>query len=58
MIARDGRKVSYGELTALAASLPKAPTAAPKTSKDFKIIGKPQTRENAEKIAQGKAPAS
>jgi len=39
VIARDGRKVSYGELTALAASLPKAPTAAPKTAKEFKIIG-------------------
>src|SRR4051812_2609132 len=53
VIARDGRKVSYGELTALAASLPKAPTATPKSSKDFKVIGKPHSRENAAKIAQG-----
>jgi isoquinoline 1-oxidoreductase beta subunit len=56
VIARDGRKVSYGELTALAASLPKAPAALPKSSKDFKIIGKPQSRHNAAEIAQGKAP--
>jgi isoquinoline 1-oxidoreductase beta subunit len=55
VIARDGRKVSYGELTALAASLPKAPAAAPKTAKDFKIIGKPQTRHNTPQIVQGKA---
>jgi isoquinoline 1-oxidoreductase beta subunit len=53
VIARDGRKVSYGELTALAASLPVAPTAAPKTAKDFKIIGKPQNKESAPRIAQG-----
>src|SRR3954466_15562171 len=33
VIARDGRKVSYGELTALAASLPVAPAALPKTAK-------------------------
>jgi isoquinoline 1-oxidoreductase subunit beta len=56
VVARDGRKVSYGELTALAASLPKAPAALPKSSADFKIIGKPQTRHNAVEIAQGKAP--
>jgi isoquinoline 1-oxidoreductase subunit beta len=56
VVARDGRKVSYGELTALAASLPKAPTALPKSSKDFKLIGKPQTRHNTPEIVQGKAP--
>ncbi|MDQ1500407.1 MAG: isoquinoline 1-oxidoreductase subunit beta, partial [Actinomycetota bacterium] len=44
VIATDGRKVSYGELTALAASLPLAKAALPKTAKDFKIIGKGQTR--------------
>jgi len=55
VVARDGRKVSYGELTALAASLPVAPTAAPKTAKDFKLVGKPQHRENAPKIVTGKA---
>ena len=53
VIARDGRKVSYGEITELAASLPKAPTAMPKKSSEFKIIGKPQSRENTDKIVQG-----
>src|SRR5688572_10225709 len=53
VVARDGRKVSYGEITALAASLPKSPAAMPKSSKDFKIIGKPKSRENAPKVAQG-----
>jgi isoquinoline 1-oxidoreductase subunit beta len=55
VIARDGRKVSYGALTELAASLPKAPTAAPKTAKDFKIIGKPQVRANLPQIVRGTA---
>src|SRR2546423_688302 len=54
VIARDGRKVSYGELTALAASLPKAPAALPKTPDQFKLIGKPQVKESAHKIVQGK----
>ncbi|MDQ1514768.1 MAG: isoquinoline 1-oxidoreductase subunit beta [Actinomycetota bacterium] len=54
VIARDGRKVSYGELTALAASLPMARAALPKTAKDFKLIGKPQVKESAHKIVQGK----
>jgi len=53
VVARDGRKASYGELTALAASLPKAKAAEPKTQKDFKIIGKPQHREDAQRIATG-----
>jgi len=53
VIARDGRKVSYGELTALAASLPVAPAAMPKTAKDFKIIGKPANKESAPKIVRG-----
>jgi len=55
VVARDGRKVSYGELTALAAGLPRAAAATPKTAKDFKLIGKPQVRENASDIVQGKA---
>ncbi len=54
VIARDGRKVSYGELTALAASLPVAPTALPKTPDQFKLIGKPQVKESVHKIVQGK----
>jgi isoquinoline 1-oxidoreductase beta subunit len=55
VVATNGQKVSYGELTELAAQLPKAPAAKPKTAKDFKIIGKPQTRENAPKIVRGQA---
>jgi isoquinoline 1-oxidoreductase subunit beta len=56
VIARDGRKVAYGELTALASSLPKAPTAAPKSAKDWKIIGKPQVRADLKDIVRGKRP--
>jgi isoquinoline 1-oxidoreductase beta subunit len=56
VVARDGRKVTFGSLTALAAGLPKAPTATPKTAKDYKIIGKPQTRHNTPQIVRGQAP--
>jgi len=54
VVATDGRKVSYGELTASAAGLPLAKTALPKTAKDFKIIGKGQTRYGLEKMVVGK----
>ncbi|MCA1844210.1 MAG: molybdopterin-dependent oxidoreductase, partial [Actinobacteria bacterium] len=53
VVARDGRKVSYGELTALAATLPAAKAAMPKSSKDYKIVGKPHSREDAPKIVTG-----
>jgi isoquinoline 1-oxidoreductase subunit beta len=53
VIARDGRKLTYGELTELAASLPKAPTASPKSAKDWKIIGKPQVRQDLKDIVRG-----
>jgi isoquinoline 1-oxidoreductase subunit beta len=56
VVARDGRKVTFGSLTELAAGLPKAPSAKPKTAKDFKIIGKPQTRHNTPQIVRGNAP--
>jgi len=58
VIATNGEKVSYGELTALAAKLPLAKAALPKTAKDFKIIGKPQIKYKADKIAQGQFPYS
>src|SRR5882724_6418572 len=54
VVATSGQKVSYGELTALAASLPVAKAALPKTAKDFKIIGKGQTRYGLEKMVVGK----
>jgi len=54
VIATDGRKLSYGELTAEAAKLPLVKAALPKKASDYKIIGKPQIRYQADKIAQGK----
>jgi len=54
VIATDGRRLSYGELTAEAAKLPLVKAALPKKASDYKIIGKPQVRYHADKIAQGK----
>jgi isoquinoline 1-oxidoreductase subunit beta len=54
VVATDGQKVSYGELSGLASTMGPAPTAAPKTAKDYKIIGKPQVRHNVPDIVQGK----
>ncbi len=54
VIATDGRKLSYGELTADAAKLPKAPAAMPKNPSEFKIIGKRQTKYHARDIVTGK----
>ncbi|MEW6473858.1 MAG: molybdopterin cofactor-binding domain-containing protein [Actinomycetota bacterium] len=58
VVARDGRKIGYGELSSEAAALPNAKAAAPKTAAEFKIIGKPHVRENIRDIVQGKAPYS
>src|SRR5438067_7094684 len=55
VVATDGRKFSYGELTADAAKLPKAPAALPKDASDYKYIGKSnQTKYHAREIATGK----
>src|SRR5439155_23618752 len=54
VVATDGRKLSYGELTADAAKLTKAPTALPKKASEFKIIGTPHTKYRAQDIATGK----
>src|SRR5437763_2541593 len=54
VVATDGRKLSYGELTADAAKLPHAPTALPKKASDFKIIGRPHNKYRAKDIATGK----
>jgi isoquinoline 1-oxidoreductase subunit beta len=56
VIARNGEKVTYGEISELARSFPTAPTAAPKTSAEFKIIGRPHHREDARRIVTGTMP--
>ena len=56
VVARDGRKIGYGELSARAAQLSNAKAAAPKTSKDFKVIGKPRVKHEIDKVVQGKFP--
>jgi isoquinoline 1-oxidoreductase beta subunit len=56
VVATDGQKVSYGELTARAAQLPNATAAMPKKSSEFKIIGKPHVKYDLDKIVQGKFP--
>jgi isoquinoline 1-oxidoreductase beta subunit len=56
VIARSGGKVSYGEISELARSLPPAPMAKPKSSSEFKIIGRPHHREDARRIATGTMP--
>jgi len=53
VVATDGRKVSYGEISAEAAKLP-LKAALPKKSSEYKIIGKPQVKYGIEKIVQGK----
>jgi len=54
VVARDGRKVGYGELSAAAAQLPKARAAMPKAQSEYKIIGTPKTQIHARDIATGK----
>jgi isoquinoline 1-oxidoreductase beta subunit len=58
VIARDGRKIGYGELSAEAAKMTQAKAAMPKAQSEYKIIGKPYHRDNARDIVQGKAPFS
>ncbi len=58
VVAPDGRRLSYGELTAEAAkAAPTVPKSAPRIKKpqDYTVIGKPQSRMNALDIATGKA---
>ncbi|HYH48301.1 MAG TPA: molybdopterin cofactor-binding domain-containing protein [Acidimicrobiia bacterium] len=56
VVARNGEKVPYGEISELARSFLNAPAAAPKTAADFKIIGTPQHREDARRIVTGTMP--
>jgi isoquinoline 1-oxidoreductase beta subunit len=53
VVATDGRKLSYGSLSADAAKLPAANVALPKKASEFKIIGKPHTKYKARDIATG-----
>ena len=54
VVATDGRKLSYGSLTADAAKLPAAKAALPKSSSEFKIIGKGHTKYKARDLFTGK----
>jgi isoquinoline 1-oxidoreductase subunit beta len=54
VVATNGQRVSYGELTAAAAELPAAPAVTPKKASEFKIIGKPQVKYRIEDIVQGR----
>jgi isoquinoline 1-oxidoreductase beta subunit len=56
VVATDGRKVAYGELTAAAARLHHAEAAKPKSADQFTIIGRPRVRYGIEKIVQGTYP--
>ena len=56
VVATDGRKLSYGELSADASGLPEARAARPKRSEDFKIIGRPQVKYKLDEIVQGRYP--
>jgi isoquinoline 1-oxidoreductase beta subunit len=55
VIAMDGRKLSYGELTAAAVNFPEA-QALPKKASEYKIIGKWTHKYGLENLVQGKYP--
>ncbi|HEV3362613.1 MAG TPA: molybdopterin cofactor-binding domain-containing protein, partial [Acidimicrobiia bacterium] len=56
VVATDGRKITYGDLTATAARLPNIEAARPKTADQFTIIGRPRSRYGIEQIVQGAYP--
>jgi isoquinoline 1-oxidoreductase beta subunit len=56
VVANNGQKVTYGQITELASKMVQAPTATPKTAKDFKLIGTPRVKYGMEKIVQGSYP--
>jgi isoquinoline 1-oxidoreductase beta subunit len=56
VVATNGQKMAYGQLTELAAQLVAAPAAKPKTAKDFNLIGQPRTKYGLEKIVQARSP--
>ena len=53
VFAPDGRSIPYGELTALAATLP-LPVGVPKPRSQYKVVGKPATRLDALDIVTGR----
>ena len=53
VVATDGRRLCYGELTTDAAKLPVAKAALPKSLSEYKILGGPQTKYGAREIATG-----
>lgn len=56
VIAPNGDKVSYGEVSAAAATITPKVTLAVKDPKEYKIIGAGRVRHNARDLVQGKAP--
>jgi isoquinoline 1-oxidoreductase beta subunit len=54
VIAPDGRNLAYGELTALAATLPLPVNVVPKPASQYKVVGKPANRLDARDIVTGK----
>lgn len=53
VFSADGRSIPYGELTALAGTLP-LPVGIPKLRSQYKIVGKPATRLDALEIVTGR----
>ena len=53
VVAGDGRSIPYGELSALAGTLP-LPVGVPKAASQYKVRGKPATRLDARDIITGK----
>jgi isoquinoline 1-oxidoreductase subunit beta len=54
VVATDGRKLSYGELTADAAKLPVAKAALPKKVSEYSLVGTRQSKYQAREIATGR----
>jgi len=53
--SKSARRLSYGQLSSLAAKQPVPKSPALKTAKDFRLIGKPQRHIDAPAIVTGKA---
>ena len=53
VVSSDGRSIPYGELSALAGTLP-LPVGVPKLAAQYKVRGKPATRLDARDIITGK----
>lgn len=53
VVSTDGRSIPYGELTALAGTLP-LPVGIPKARSQYKVVGKPATRLDVRDIVTGR----